>query len=63
MNTDTGECREFANEEEMKKAYGHWIPIKRMPDLSCPVCGGGGSVIKKGDFKFTPCECTLKEKD
>ena len=59
MNPNTGEIKEFDTEEEAKEA-GFTIPVERMPDSSCRLCQGRGSILVNYGGKrkrFKPCKC------
>lgn len=65
MNTKTGEVvalKPGQSVTDLAKQYGgkasDWVPVERLPDGTCKLCNGRGSV-KRGlnSKRFKPCRC------
>jgi len=63
MDRNTGKIYPDLTDEgwaRLEKNGSDLTPIDRMPQPGCEICGGSGSVIGKGQYRYVPCECTMK---
>lgn len=60
MDKETGQIKEFKNEEELLKAIasGEWVKLEKMPDPGCDHCYGRGHIgIDLNTGQYVPCRC------
>lgn len=60
MNVETGEIKEFKDQEDLEMAIksGKWEELQRKPKLNCRHCHGRGHIGYNTSLgKYVPCRC------